>query len=66
MTPTLFLSGDAWQLLANAEAHVYETECSNHCAKFEKGVMPSQHGCFKASKDGYLVCDAYELSAVVA
>lgn len=58
-TPALLLGDESMQLLANAEALVYETECSNRCAHFEEGRFSNECPHFKAARNGYIACDGY-------
>ena len=65
-TPALLLSDQAWQLLANAEALVYETECENHCTHFREGCFCGECPFFRAAASGYIACDGYEQEGEVA
>lgn len=58
-TPTLFISDESLQLLANAEAYVYETECENHCMHHVEGRYCGECPHFKAAASGYITCDGY-------
>ena len=66
-TPALLISAECMQLLANAEALLYDTECTNHCIHHRgEGVYCNECPDFKAAANGYITCDGYEQEGVDA